>query len=208
MGIGEEDAAAADAEGAVRPVCVRPRTGRGLGRAEESSNAKLQTPNSELRAELFFLVLRGQEDPSTSLRAGPGQAGFVGDVPAEGLEEGVEELSAELFFFVVWGQEDLAVAGEPLDEVSHQCGRRSSHGGSRIFSGRTKSSLRRNVTRSWSKRRARNGASSLLKSLPESSPGNSARSLPKPLPMSGAESPAEASAESTARSSPRSLPMS
>ena len=63
------------------------------------------------------------EDPSASLRAGPGQAGLVGDVPAERFEEGVEELKAELFFFVVRGQEDLAVPLEPLYKVSHQRGR-------------------------------------------------------------------------------------
>jgi hypothetical protein len=53
-------------------------------------------------------------------------------VPAERLEEGIEEPGADLIFFVVAGDEDLAVAGEPLDEVSHQCGRRSSHSGNRI----------------------------------------------------------------------------
>jgi hypothetical protein len=48
------------------------------------------------------------------------QAGVAGNVPAEGLAEGIEECGAELFFFVVRGQEDLAVTREPLDEVYHR----------------------------------------------------------------------------------------
>ena len=95
LGLGKEDAAAADAE------CVV----RGLGCACDLDGLFVDD-----RLEDF------------------GQAGFVGDVPTERLEEGVEELGAELFFFVVRGQKDLAVPFEPLDEVSHQCGRRSSHG--------------------------------------------------------------------------------
>jgi hypothetical protein len=59
------------------------------------------------------------------------QAGLVGDVPAERLEEGIEELGAELFFLVVRRQEYLAVAGEPFDEVGHEGWRRSTHCGSR-----------------------------------------------------------------------------
>jgi hypothetical protein len=64
-------------------------------------------------------------------------------VPTQRLEDGVEEFGPAVIFFVVWGQEDLAVGGEPLNKVSHQCGRRSSHTGSRIFCYGTKSSRRK-----------------------------------------------------------------
>jgi hypothetical protein len=60
-------------------------------------------------------VVRGlgcARDPSTSLRAGPGQTRLVGNVPAEGLEEGVEELGAELFFLAVAeGEAPIEVLG-------------------------------------------------------------------------------------------------
>ena len=65
------------------------------------------------------------EDPSTTLRAGPGQAGFIGDVPAEGFEEGVEELGAELFFFVVRGQEDPMVLAKTVYEAEKCVGGRT-----------------------------------------------------------------------------------
>ena len=97
LGLGEEDAAAADAEGVVRR----------LGRARDLD---------------WLFVDDGLEDF--------GQAGFVGDVPAEGLEEGVEELGAKLLFFVVKGLEDRSVAGEAVYKVGDERRRRGTHWGS------------------------------------------------------------------------------
>jgi len=66
--------------------------------------------------------------------AGPGDARrlfshacLVGDVPAKGLEEGIEELKAELFFFVVAGEEDLAVLVEAVDQTFDGVGRGRAH---------------------------------------------------------------------------------
>ena len=56
-----------------------------------------------------------------------GQAGLVGDVPAEGFEEGIEELGAELFFFVVGGLEDLAVLVEAVNQAFDGVGHGRTH---------------------------------------------------------------------------------
>jgi len=48
---------------------------------------------------------------------------LLGDVPAEGLEEGIQELKTKLLLFVVKGLKDLAVAGEAVYEVGDE-GRR------------------------------------------------------------------------------------
>ena len=54
-----------------------------------------------------------------------GQAGFVGDVPAERGEEGIEELKAELLFFVVGREEDSMVLAETVYEAEKCVGRRT-----------------------------------------------------------------------------------
>jgi len=108
LGLGEEDAAAADAEGVVRR----------LGRARDLD---------------WLFVDDGLEDF--------GQAGFVGDIPVERLEPGIEEFKAELLLFVR-GPEDLAVLLEPLDEFDDRRGGRHSHCASEYCRAGVKSSRR------------------------------------------------------------------
>jgi hypothetical protein len=65
FGLGEEDAAAADAEGVVRGLgCARDLDGFFVDdRPKESANAEGRMPNGRIGdAELFFFVVRGQED--------------------------------------------------------------------------------------------------------------------------------------------------
>jgi len=55
---------------------------------------------------------------------GVGVAGGVGDVPAQGGEEGVDEFAADLGFVVVGGGVGVAVAVEGFDELKDggRCG--------------------------------------------------------------------------------------